>query len=59
MMSDNDDLATAVATGLIESLVTATDGNESVWKEIESNLHAESKKARSIVEKFWAIIGCS
>ncbi|WP_407273413.1 hypothetical protein V6C39_13485 [Dickeya ananatis] len=44
MMSDNDDLATAVATGLIESLVTATDGNESVWKEIESNLHAESKK---------------
>jgi hypothetical protein len=44
MMSDNDDLATAVATGLIESLVTTTDENESMWKKIESCLYTESKK---------------
>ena len=44
MRSDNDELATAVATGLVESLVTASDENESVWKEIEAYLHVESKK---------------
>jgi hypothetical protein len=44
MRSDNDRLATAVATGLIESLVTATDEDEPVWKEIEGYLHVESKK---------------
>lgn len=32
------------ATGLVESLVTASDENESVWKEIEAYLHVESKK---------------
>ncbi|CCQ39737.1 hypothetical protein ACMVCI_004673 [Yersinia enterocolitica] len=44
MKSDNDELATAVATGLVESLITASDENESVWQEIESYLHVESKK---------------
>ncbi|KEY58941.1 hypothetical protein [Serratia sp. DD3] len=44
MRSDNDELATAVATGLVESLITASDENESVWQEIESYLHVESKK---------------
>ncbi|MDQ9129177.1 hypothetical protein RDT67_22420 [Serratia fonticola] len=44
MRSDNDELATAVATGLVESLVTASDENKSVWKEIEAYLHVESKK---------------
>lgn len=44
MRSDNHELATAVATGLVESLVTASDENESVWKEIEAYLHVESKK---------------
>jgi hypothetical protein len=44
MRSDNDELATAVATGLVESLVTASDENESAWKEIEGYLYGESKK---------------
>ncbi|WP_145476093.1 DUF7674 family protein [Yersinia similis] len=44
MQSDNDELATAVATGLIESLVTATDENEELWKAIEAWLHIESRK---------------
>ncbi|CNJ12132.1 Uncharacterised protein [Yersinia aldovae] len=44
MKSDNDELAAAVATGLVESLITASDENESVWQEIESYLHVESKK---------------
>ncbi|CRY57270.1 Uncharacterised protein [Yersinia intermedia] len=44
MRSDNDELATAVATGLVESLITATDENKSVWQEIERYLHVESKK---------------
>lgn len=42
--SDNDELATAVATGLVESLVTASDESESVRKEVEGYLHPESKK---------------
>ncbi|WP_343550594.1 hypothetical protein [Pantoea sp.] len=44
MTSDNEELAIAVATGLVESLVTASDANELVWKEIEYYLHVESKK---------------
>lgn len=44
MTSDNEELAIAVATGLVESLVTASDANESVWKEIEYYLQVESKK---------------
>lgn len=44
MNSDNEELAIAVATGLVESLVTASDANELVWKEIEYYLHVESKK---------------
>ncbi|MNE93909.1 hypothetical protein D3C80_1918170 [compost metagenome] len=52
MRSDNDELATAVATGLVESLVTASDENESVWKEIEAYLHVESKKHALAWKKF-------
>ncbi|MBA0210038.1 hypothetical protein [Pectobacterium brasiliense] len=44
MLSENADLSTAVATGLIEALVTASDEDESMWKKIESYLHTESKK---------------
>jgi len=44
MCSEKDELATAVATGLVESLVTASDENEELWKEIESCLQPESKK---------------
>ncbi|UAY94274.1 hypothetical protein KSL88_09950 [Pectobacterium polaris] len=41
--SENTDLATAVATGLVEALVTASDEDESVWEKIENYLHSESK----------------
>ncbi|MFJ5359594.1 hypothetical protein ACIPUG_01360 [Pectobacterium sp. CHL-2024] len=44
MLSENADLSTAVASGLIEALVTASDEDESMWKKIESYLHTESKK---------------
>ena len=44
LCSENDELATAVATGLIESLVTVSDENTALWKEIESCLQPESKK---------------
>ncbi|MDG0806301.1 hypothetical protein [Pectobacterium brasiliense] len=44
MLSDNADLSTAVATGIVEGLVTASDEDESMWKRIESYLHTESKK---------------
>ncbi|KHS75756.1 hypothetical protein RC94_10830 [Pectobacterium brasiliense] len=43
MLSDNADLSTAVATGIVEGLVTASDEDESMWKRIESYLHTESK----------------
>jgi hypothetical protein len=42
--SENDKLATAVATGLIESMVTASDENDELWKEMEICLQPESKK---------------
>ncbi|GKW01866.1 hypothetical protein PEC301877_06810 [Pectobacterium carotovorum subsp. carotovorum] len=41
--SENTDLATAVATGLVEALITASDEDESVWGKIENYLHSESK----------------
>ena len=44
MCSEENELNTAVATGLIESLITASDENTKLWKEIESNLQPESKK---------------
>lgn len=52
MCSENDELATAVATGLVESLVTASDENEELWKEIESCLQPESKKHALAWKKF-------
>ncbi|MEI2265675.1 hypothetical protein [Erwinia sp. CGal63] len=42
--SENEQLATAVATGLIESLVTASDENEELWKKIVGCLQPVSKK---------------
>ncbi|MDX6915003.1 hypothetical protein R9X49_07760 [Pectobacterium carotovorum] len=33
--SENTDLATAVATGLVEALVTASDEDESVWGKLK------------------------
>ncbi|MDK9357372.1 MULTISPECIES: hypothetical protein [Lelliottia] len=44
MRSDEDELATAVATGLVESLVTASDGNDELWRAIERYLGRESNK---------------
>lgn len=44
MCSEEDELNKAVTTGLVESLVTASDENKKLWKEIESNLQPESKK---------------
>lgn len=42
--SDNDDLATAVATGLIEAMVTTTDDYPSLWKQFEKLLGKASKE---------------
>lgn len=42
--SEKDELATAVATGLVESLVTASDENDELWEGIEYYLQSESKK---------------
>lgn len=44
MRSNEDELATAVATGLVESLVTASDGNDELWGNIEKYLGRESNK---------------
>lgn len=44
MCSEKEGLATAVATGLVESLVTASDENVELWEEIERCLRPESKK---------------
>lgn len=42
--SDNEYLATAVATGLVEALVNVSDSNPELWNKIESHLGTESKK---------------
>lgn len=42
MQSNEDKLAIAVATGLVESLVTASDGNDELWRKIEQHLGSES-----------------
>ncbi|MBK5073803.1 hypothetical protein I2492_13335 [Budviciaceae bacterium CWB-B4] len=44
MISDNDELAVAVATGLVEALVTATDDNQYLWEIIEKELGEKSKE---------------
>ncbi|MGL4860954.1 MAG: DUF7674 family protein [Enterobacteriaceae bacterium] len=44
MLSDDDELATAVATGLVEGIVTETDSDESLWIEIESYLGEKSRE---------------
>ncbi|WP_234805431.1 hypothetical protein [Salmonella enterica] len=31
MASDNDELATAIATGLVEAIVTSPDANQHLW----------------------------
>jgi hypothetical protein len=40
--SESNSLSTIVATGLVESLVTATDDNDDLWRELETLLGAES-----------------
>ena len=42
--SDDEYLATAVATGLIEALVSESDNNTELWHIIENHLGIESKK---------------
>ncbi|EAP4998781.1 hypothetical protein DEK44_00265 [Salmonella enterica] len=42
--SDNDELATAIATGLVEAIVTSTDANQYLWGEIEGLLGVKSKE---------------
>lgn len=44
MTSTNDELATAVATGLIEAIVTSTDGDHLLWAKIEKSLGHKSKE---------------
>lgn len=44
MISANDELATAVATGLIEAMVTSTDDNQCLWEEVEKALRQKSKE---------------
>lgn len=44
MNSPCDELATAVATGLIESMVTASDNDETIWNKLENSMHVETKK---------------
>ena len=44
MLSNEDELATAVATGLVESLVAASDSNDELWRDIEQYLGSESNK---------------
>ncbi|WP_330985920.1 MULTISPECIES: DUF7674 family protein [Enterobacterales] len=44
MLSNDDDLATAVATGLVESIVNASNGNDELWRRIEKKLGSESQK---------------
>ncbi|EPO3623564.1 hypothetical protein ACT90E_000904 [Salmonella enterica] len=44
MASDNDELATAIATGLVEAIVTSTDANQHLWGEIEGLLGVKSKE---------------
>ncbi|RBY08831.1 hypothetical protein DS983_26300 [Escherichia coli] len=38
MVSIDDELATVVATGLIEAIVTATDSNSLLWKDVSKFL---------------------
>ena len=42
--SKDEYLATAVATGLIEALVSESDNNTELWHIIENHLGIESKK---------------
>ncbi|EAZ4878610.1 hypothetical protein CBX33_21885 [Salmonella enterica] len=44
MTSNNEELATAVATGLVEAIVTSTDSNQHLWEEIEGLLGINSKE---------------
>jgi len=44
MHSSDRELSIAVATGLIESMVTASDEDDQLWKQIEEHLGIESKK---------------
>lgn len=65
MASGIEALSIATATGLIESLVSASDKNEAVWREIEAFLLAESKQngfyvdgtRQIVVPKPWSITG--
>lgn len=36
MASGDDELRTAVGTGLIEAVIARTDGNEQLWRDVES-----------------------
>ncbi|MFP1528245.1 hypothetical protein ACLB1R_18650 [Escherichia coli] len=43
MVSLDDELATVVATGLIEAIVTATDSNSLLWQDVSKFLGDKSK----------------
>lgn len=52
-MNSNDEyLATAVATGLVEALVNASDDNPELWNKIESCLGSESRSHALAWKKF-------
>jgi hypothetical protein len=44
MTDPDDDIRTAMATGLIEALISRSDGKPGLWAEIESLLGPDSKK---------------
>lgn len=44
MASPDDDLSTAMATGLIEALISHSDGKAGLWEQIERLLGPDSKK---------------
>ncbi|MGR4036897.1 hypothetical protein LB437_21495 [Escherichia coli] len=52
MVSIDDELATVVATGLIEAIVTATDSNSLLWKDVSKFLGDKSKSHALVWKDF-------
>ncbi|HAI5548535.1 TPA: hypothetical protein ACRUNH_000851 [Escherichia coli] len=52
MVSLDDELATVVATGLIEAIVTATDSNSLLWQDLSKFLGDKSKSHALVWKNF-------
>lgn len=48
----DDELATVVATGLIEAIVTATDSNSLLWQDLSKFLGDKSKSHALVWKNF-------